>query len=320
MLQLDYSAVGVSTAIGVVEAASGLVQRHLVGQARVVCRSTSESGVGARACFGGLFAGMLGGGRGGGAVAEEPRSGDASRDALLMQLLRLLIALIQVPVVASPRGRGAATAAAAAWLDDSDASSLTDNGKMATSTPLSAAAAADGSSATDEQKTETAATAAAAVAAAPTPCAHFTDSRAATNHHKVALLADAVLRLRAVPMQLIGALGHCNSSTMAMIVGSSRLPVAETPGGATAIQQPQSVGDVLFQLLCALNRAATDVRLVVEPLHAYLSGGGGGGGGATVGRLSEPLLWFALQVLDCSHSINMLLEMGKPRALQREKH
>ena len=74
---------------------------------------------------------------------------------------------------------------------------------------------------------------------------------------------------------------------------------------------PQSMGDAIFQLLCTLNRKVSDVKLAVRAVYAYISSGFQGIASAGISKLSEPLLWFVLRVLDCDRAITIFLEMGE---------
>lgn len=104
------------------------------------------------------------------------------------------------------------------------------------------------------------------------------------------------------------ALSCCNSNTMAMILGSSSFQgnVQDT----FTVIDPISVGDGIFHILSTLNRKATDVRLIVTHVMEYLASGFQGSRLPGISRLSEPLLWFILQVLDCDNTIQHFLQLG----------
>ena len=82
-------------------------------------------------------------------------------------------------------------------------------------------------------------------------------------------------------------------------------------------ENPFSVGDGVFKVLCTLNAKATGIELVVEPLYKFLAG--------TVGSpaqlsstmtsecrsLSEPLLLFTMKVLDCFPALVVFAELGQ---------
>jgi len=190
---------------------------------------------------------------------------------------------------------------------------------------------------TDEQKTETAKTTSAGTSTMtslfhqvgppvmsmrrPRPCSHFKDT-AHPEVTKTPSVAEVILSTRAIMLNLLESLGSCNSSAVAMILASSGLPGRAGLGATTSntlVDSPVSVGDAIFQILCKLNEYTSDLKMIVRPLYDYLAselqggGGGGGGSGPKVSRLSEPLLWFALKVLDCKTTLRIFLEMGQCR-------
>ena len=164
---------------------------------------------------------------------------------------------------------------------------------------------------TDEQKTESARTvttgpAPVLVIRAPRPCSHQTFG--AGSESKTALLADIVLGHRLIMLNLIEAMSCCNSNTIAMILASSGLPGSIQDSFAG--ENPLSVGDGVFRVLCTLNGKASNLRLVIQPLFEYLAFELQGSSAVRVSRLSEPLLWFILRVLDCRPAIKAFLDMG----------
>ena len=70
-----------------------------------------------------------------------------------------------------------------------------------------------------------------------------------------------------------------------------------------------------FQVLCTLNRKTSDVKLMLKPVLQYMSSGFHGNRGVRISRLSEPLLWLILRVLDCETMIRHCLNMGYVQAL-----
>ena len=95
---------------------------------------------------------------------------------------------------------------------------------------------------------------------------------------------------------------------MAVILSSSGLPdvMQDSFTGIDSV----SVGDGVFQVLCTLNRKTSDVKLMLKPVLLYMSSGFHGNRGVRISRLSEPLLWFILRVLDCETMIRHCLNMG----------
>lgn len=67
------------------------------------------------------------------------------------------------------------------------------------------------------------------------------------------------------------------------------------------LREPHTVGEAVFQVLAALARKASRKELLMEPLLMFLS---------TAPPLSEPLLWFILQVLDTEETLRTFLNGG----------
>lgn len=290
-----------------IESVSCLVNRHILCQERVYCRSTSDNGVNARSCFGGMFASLLRGGD------SSSKNGDSSRDALICSLLKLVNKLLQVhfPVrygnrsTANPDGHVESLSTPAAGLSEPVPDSAKLSQALATSSPrgpslvsqsdeekaeAGQASEPDMDPQTDEQKTESA----------------HQDQRSAENMG--INLADIILERRQIMCNFIQALSYCNSSTMAMLLGSS--------GMASNMQEsftggdPISVGDGIYQILSTLSRQCSNSRSLMEALFLYLSGGFLSPGSHSLCRLSEPLLWFMLKVLDTPKMLKMFLDKG----------
>ncbi len=338
MLQMSYESVDISNAISVIESVSQVVYQHIVGQEKVMCRSNSESGVSARSCFGGLFANML--------KSSDPKSvnGDASRDGLMCNLLRLVNVLVQIslpgrgsvnqtPPAPPPRRTPFSAQLSNQQARDAPAdlssvssvedSPISDSSKisqgLAGGTPRQATIPQsmpqsddEKSIVTDEQKTENAASQMNSGNIANMrgrSCTHFVDVRNPDATSRQPSLSDIILGHPGIMRNFITALSCCNSNTMAMILSSSGLH-GNMQDSFTGID-PLSVGDGIFQILCTLNKTTSDVKMILKPILEYLSSGFHGGRGVGISRLSEPLLWFILRVLDCDTMIKHCLSMGK---------
>lgn len=317
MLEQAYDNIDINNAISVIESLSVLVHQHIICQEKVVCHSASENSVSARSCFGGLFASMLRAGD------SRTMMGDSNRDLLMCSLLKLVNILVQIPLPGrSGAPRRNATGSVGVFTDIvadvgggdfMDDSPMTDSSKICqslagastpiiTSTPN--APDEEKGSETDEQKTENNSN-----ANKPRSCVHFSDLRNPESENKEQTLSDVVLSHPQIMRHLIQALSCCNSNTMAMILGSSGLQGSMQDSFTGT--DPLSVGDGIFFILCTLNKRATDVNLILRPILEYLSSGFGGGSVPGISRLSEPLLWFVLRVLDCEVTIRNYLSMGK---------
>ncbi|KAG2467020.1 BIRC6 protein, partial [Polypterus senegalus] len=91
-LEQNFEVVSVSTILAVIEAITFLVHHYITCSDKVVSRSGSDSSVGARACFGGLFSNII---RPGDAKAV---CGEMTRDQLMFDLLKLVNILVQLPL------------------------------------------------------------------------------------------------------------------------------------------------------------------------------------------------------------------------------
>lgn len=91
-LEQNFEVVSVSTISAVIESITFLVHHYITCSDKVVSRSGSDGSVGARACFGGLFANII---RPGDAKAV---CGEMTRDQLMFDLLKLVNILVQLPL------------------------------------------------------------------------------------------------------------------------------------------------------------------------------------------------------------------------------
>lgn len=172
-LEQNFEVVSVSTISAVIESITFLVHHYITCSDKVVSRSGSDSSVGARACFGGLFANII---RPGDAKAA---CGETTRDQLMFDLLRLVNALVQLPLSGDREFSGRMLPSSSSACD----------------------------SVSDEEKV----------------CGSKEASSAGSNSPQgpAAGVADLVLANQQVMSQILSALGQCNSSAMAMIIGRS---------------------------------------------------------------------------------------------------
>ncbi|KAJ8014186.1 hypothetical protein DPEC_G00037640 [Dallia pectoralis] len=262
-LEQNFEVVSVSTISSVIESITFLVHHYITCSDKVVSRSGSDSSVGARACFGGLFANII---RPGDAKAV---CGETTRDQLMFDLLKLVNALVLLPLSGDREFSGRLPPAGSGASD----SSVSDEEKVCGSKE----GAGGGSS---------------------------------PNQGPAAGVADLVLANQQIMSQILSALGQCNSSAMAMIIGASGLHLTKHEnfhGGLDAI----SVGDGLFTILTTLSKRATSVQVMLQPILTYMACGYmGRQGSLSTCQLSEPLLWFILRVLDTSEALKAFHDMG----------
>ncbi|XP_061601104.1 baculoviral IAP repeat-containing protein 6 isoform X2 [Cololabis saira] len=262
-LEQNFEVVSVATISSVIESITFLVHHYITCSDKVVSRSGSDSSVGARACFGGLFANII---RPGDAKAV---CGETTRDQLMFNLLKLVNVLVQLPLSSDREFSGRLLPAGGGQAD----SSVSDEEKVCGSK--------DGAS-----------------------------GGSASSQGPPAGVADLVLANQQIMSQILSALGQCNSSAMAMIIGASGLHLTKHEnfhGGLDAI----SVGDGLFTILTTLSKRATSVQVMLQPILTYMACGYmGRQGSLSTCQLSEPLLWFILRVLDTSEALKAFHDMG----------
>ncbi|EMP24451.1 Baculoviral IAP repeat-containing protein 6, partial [Chelonia mydas] len=259
-LEQNFEVVSVSTISAVIESITFLVHHYITCSDKVMSRSGSDSSVGARACFGGLFANII---RPGDAKAV---CGEMTRDQLMFDLLKLVNILVQLP--------------------------LSSNREYSARVPV---ASSTTDSVSDEEK----------VSGGKDGNGNSSNIQGST-----AYVADLVLANQQIMSQILSALGQCNSSAMAMIIGASGLHLTKHEnfhGGLDAI----SVGDGLFTILTTLSKKATTVQVMLQPILTYMACGYmGRQGSLATCQLSEPLLWFILRVLDTSEALKAFHDMG----------
>ncbi|NXL92489.1 BIRC6 protein, partial [Alectura lathami] len=259
-LEQNFEVVSVSTISAVIESITFLVHHYITCSDKVMSRSGSDSSVGARACFGGLFANII---RPGDAKAV---CGEMTRDQLMFDLLKLVNILVQLP--------------------------LSSNREYSARVPV---ASSTTDSVSDEEK----------VSGGKDGNGNNPNIQGST-----AYVADLVLANQQIMSQILSALGQCNSSAMAMIIGASGLHLTKHEnfhGGLDAI----SVGDGLFTILTTLSKKATTVQVMLQPILTYMACGYmGRQGSLATCQLSEPLLWFILRVLDTSEALKAFHDMG----------
>ncbi|ELK27335.1 Baculoviral IAP repeat-containing protein 6 [Myotis davidii] len=259
-LEQNFEVVSVSTISAVIESVTFLVHHYITCSDKVMSRSGSDSSVGARACFGGLFANLI---RPGDAKAV---CGEMTRDQLMFDMLKLVNILVQLPL----SGNREYSARVSVTTNTTD--SVSDEEKVS--------GGKDGNGSNSS------------IQGSP------------------AYVADLVLANQQIMSQILSALGLCNSSAMAMIIGASGLHLTKHEnfhGGLDAI----SVGDGLFTILTTLSKKASTVHMMLQPILTYMACGYmGRQGSLATCQLSEPLLWFILRVLDTSDALKAFHDMG----------
>ncbi|MEQ2215101.1 hypothetical protein XENOCAPTIV_027469, partial [Xenoophorus captivus] len=224
-LEQNFEVVAMATISSVIESITFLVHHYITCSDKVVSRSGSDSSVGARACFGGLFANII---RPGDAKAV---CGETTRDQLMFNLLKLVNVLVQLPLSGDREFSGRLPPVGSDTAD----CSVSDEEKVCGSKESVAGGAA-------------------------------------SSQGPSAGVADLVLANQQIMSQILSALGQCNSSAMAMIIGASGLHLTKHEnfhGGLDAI----SVGDGLFTILTTLSKRASSVQVMLQPILTYMACG-----------------------------------------------
>lgn len=118
------------------------------------------------------------------------------------------------------------------------------------------------------------------------------------NTPSIPCLADTVLQHHPTIIRLCQALAACKASSLSMLANISLTQQATF----AELGEPSTVGDAVFQVLAALARKASQKELIMEPLLIFLS---------QAPQLSEPLVWFVLQVLSTEEALRSFLNAGE---------
>ena len=93
-------------------------------------------------------------------------------------------------------------------------------------------------------------------------------------------------------------LSRCTSNVMAMELCS--LMKASSPSSdSLAMLEPVSIGDGIFQILTSLNRHATDLTLLIDPLMRYFSPGHSASASTTFWQSSMVVIVTVVEALLC---------------------
>jgi hypothetical protein len=114
--------------------------------------------------------------------------------------------------------------------------------------------------------------------------------------------ADVVLNHYPSIIRLCQSLAACKSSSLCMLANVSQKTAFSN------LSEPSNVGDAVFHVLALLAKRTSDKKLVLPPLWQFLS---------HAPQLSEPLLWFILQVLNTEDAIRNFLSVGGIEILGR---
>lgn len=131
-------------------------------------------------------------------------------------------------------------------------------------------------------------------------CKAERQERTRENTARVPCLADTMLQHHPSIMRLCHSLASCSGSSLAMLVGCAQQI------GLADIGEPTTVGDAVFQMLSVMTQKTSKPHLILEPLVLFLR---------SAQQLSEPLLWFLLQVLNSEDALRGFLNLDGVRVL-----
>ncbi|KAL3288526.1 hypothetical protein HHI36_002967 [Cryptolaemus montrouzieri] len=113
---------------------------------------------------------------------------------------------------------------------------------------------------------------------------------------QVPCLADIVLQHHPSIIRLCSSLAACKSSSLCMLAC-----ISQKNAFVSNFSEPNTLADGVFHVLISLAKSASKKELIMQPLLMFLS---------QTPQLSEPLLWFILQVLDNEEIIRSFFNAG----------
>lgn len=129
------------------------------------------------------------------------------------------------------------------------------------------------------------------------------------NSHTTSEIADIVVGNHVIMQNLIQSLSHCTSNKLALMFAhtDSVNSLQKTADQTEAV----TVGDLIYTVLRNLKEKCSDRNIMVDNLFRFFSGQPPIICQATLTRLSEPLLFFTLRMLNTSSAIKRFIDLGK---------
>lgn len=139
------------------------------------------------------------------------------------------------------------------------------------------------------------------------------NSESFTSTPSTPFFADTVLQHHPTIISLCKCLAACKSSSLCMLTNLShkvsmiyflkiRYYQFNVFQAFANFSEPNTVGDAVFHILSCLAKKSARKELILEPLLKFLS---------QTSQLSEPIIWFVLQVLDNEEAIKAFYAAGK---------
>ncbi|GFS25394.1 baculoviral IAP repeat-containing protein 6, partial [Elysia marginata] len=299
--------VDVSNALSVIQAASTLVYQHLSSQDQVVCHTSHDTSLGAQSCFGGLVASLLRGND------SRPGGTDSLRDQLMFFLLQLVNKLISAPmhsmIRSGGKGSGGDTASRGdnlsqksmhrkpTWADPPIEGNRY-SPRLLTNIRLS-----------DDEKSRTR-----NQQSSDFQCQDQQQHRNGETDEDdegprtVSEIADIVASHPVIMQNLIQSLSHCTSNKLALMFAHTDC--------LTSLQksvdhtEAVTVGDLIFTILRNLKEKCSDRNVMVDNLYHFFAEHPSVMSQLALTRLSEPLLFYTLRILNSTSAIKRFIELG----------
>ncbi|GFO34551.1 baculoviral iap repeat-containing protein 6, partial [Plakobranchus ocellatus] len=298
--------VDVSNALSVIQAASTLVYQHLSSQDQVVCHTSHDTSLGAQSCFGGLVASLLRGND------SRPGGTDSLRDQLMFFLLQLVNKLISAPMNSMIRSGGKSSGGECSSGDNI-------NHKSANRKPTWADPPIEGNRYTprlltnirlsDDEKSRTRNQQGSDFQSQDQQQHQDREAEEEDEgQHTVSEIADIVAGHPVIMQNLIQSLSHCTSNKLALMfahtdcLNSLQKSVDHT--------EAVTVGDLIFTILRNLKEKCSDRNVMVDNLYHFFAEHPSVMSQLALTRLSEPLLFYTLRILNSSSAIKRFIALG----------
>ncbi|XP_059157271.1 baculoviral IAP repeat-containing protein 6-like isoform X2 [Physella acuta] len=296
-------AVDISNALSVIQAASTLVYQHLSLQDQVVCRTSHDTSMGARSCFGGLVASLLRG------SDSRPGGTDSLRDQLMFFLMQLVNKLILSPGAGLPTSKTnskASTSDSTVW-ESSHISSPRKNAWADSNIEPYSPRLLINIRLSDDEKSRTLGQQL-GESQVHQHLQEDSEEDVNENSHTTSEIADIVVGNQVIMQNLIQSLSHCTSNKLALMFAhtDSVNSLQKTADQTEAV----TVGDLIYTVLRNLKEKCSDRNIMVDNLFRFFSGQPPIICQATLTRLSEPLLFFTLRMLNTSSAIKRFIDLG----------
>uniref|UniRef100_A0A2C9JJC5 Dual E2 ubiquitin-conjugating enzyme/E3 ubiquitin-protein ligase BIRC6 n=1 Tax=Biomphalaria glabrata TaxID=6526 RepID=A0A2C9JJC5_BIOGL len=280
-----FVSVDVSNALSVIQAASSLVFQHLSLQDQVVCKTSHDTSVSSRSCFGSLVASLSR------HSDNRPGMSDSLRDQLMYFLMQLLNKLTTVSAPSPP-----VRTCTSKSTDRCDSDNYAGSPNKFPQGVLS-----------DDEKSQTMVQQ--SVESQGQQSQDYEDDDSSGSSGLTYEIADIVIGNPVIMQNLLQSLSHCTSNKLAFMFTNTSDCLASFQKNCDQVE-PVTVGDLVFTVLKNLKDNCSDRNLMVDNLFRFFAGHPPVFNQVTLTRLSEPLLYFTLRLLSSSSTLKKFIEIG----------